>query len=415
MEQVLYKLPDGWKRVCVDDVCTKITDGAHKTPKYTDDGVPFLSVKDVNKGLIDFSNTRFVSQETHDDLYKRCNPERNDILYTKVGSTGVAKIVDTDREFSLFVSVALLKPKSELIDSKYFEYALNSPESYAQAQALTRGVANRNLVLKDIKSITFNFAPIKEQKRIVEKLDALLTRIDTAIEHLQESVTLADLLYASELNEIFNPRSLPINQNGIYELPHGWEWQELADVVVKTENLNPLKHADQIWTYIDISSVDRDRFAIKDPKEILGKDAPSRAKKHVQLNDVIFATTRPNLKNIALIRDEYSSPVASTGFCVLRANEKVLPAYLFYFVTTDFVQAQIEPYVGGASYPAITDGNLKKALIPIPGCEEQKRIVEKINSIGKLHVGLKEQLQFKITSLRQLKASILDSAFKGEL
>lgn len=167
----------------------------------------------------------------------------------------------------------------------------------------------------------------------------------------------------------------------LYSLPDGWEWQELADVVVKTENLNPLKHADQLWTYIDISSVDRDRFAVTDPKEILGKDAPSRAKKHVQLNDVIFATTRPNLKNIALVRDEYSSPVASTGFCILRANKKVLPAYLFYFVTTDFVQAQIEPYVGGASYPAITDGNVKKAPIPIPSIEEQKRIVEKLDAV----------------------------------
>src|SRR5690606_12122547 len=131
----------------------------------------------------------------------------------------------------------------------------------------------------------------------------------------------------------------------LYSLPDGWEWQVLADVVVKTENLNPLKHADQLWTYIDISSVDRDRFSVIDPKKILGKDAPSRAKKHVQLKDVIFATTRPNLKNIALIRHEYSSPVASTGFCILRANKKVLPTYLFYFVTTDFVQAQIEPYV----------------------------------------------------------------------
>lgn len=196
----------------------------------------------------------------------------------------------------------------------------------------------------------------------------------------------------------------------LYELPDGWEWQELADVVVRTENLNPLKHADQLWTYIDISSVDRDRFAVTDPKEILGKDAPSRAKKHVQLNDVIFATTRPNLKNIALVRDEYSSPVASTGFCVLRANKKVLPAYLFYFVTTDFVQDQIEPYVGGASYPAITDGNLKKTPIPIPSIEEQKRIVEKLDALLTRIDTAIEHLQESIT----LKNSLLQSALDGQ-
>lgn len=199
----------------------------------------------------------------------------------------------------------------------------------------------------------------------------------------------------------------------LYKLPDGWKWQELADVVVKTENLNPLKHADQLWTYIDISSVDRDRFTVTDPQKILGKDAPSRAKRHVQLNDVIFATTRPNLKNIALIRNEYSSPVASTGFCVLRANENVLPAYLFYFVTTDFVQAQIEPYVGGASYPAITDGNLKKTPIPIPSIEEQKLIVEKLDALlPRINASI-EHLQESITLANSLSKSGLLEIFKG--
>ncbi|WP_298450486.1 restriction endonuclease subunit S [uncultured Marinobacter sp.] len=199
----------------------------------------------------------------------------------------------------------------------------------------------------------------------------------------------------------------------LYQLPDGWEWQQLADVVDKTENLNPLKDSDQLWTYIDISSVDRNRFVVTDPKKILGKDAPSRAKKHVQLNDVIFAMTRPNLKNIALVRDEYSSPVASTGFCVLRANKKVLPAYLFYFVTTDFVQAQIEPYVGGASYPAITDGNLKKAPIPIPSIEEQKRIVEKLDALLTRIDTAIEHLQESVTLKNILLQSALDGQFSA--
>ncbi|SFR52951.1 restriction endonuclease subunit S [Thiomicrospira sp. ALE5] len=197
----------------------------------------------------------------------------------------------------------------------------------------------------------------------------------------------------------------------LYELPEGWEWHKLAEAVEKTENLNPLKDTNKLWTYIDISSVDRNRFTITEPKEILGKDAPSRAKKQIQLNDVIFATTRPNLKNIALVRDEYKSPVASTGFCVLRANEKVLPAYLFYFVTTDFVQRQIEPYVGGASYPAITDGNLKKALIPIPSIDEQKRIVEKLDAlITRIDTAI-EHLQESITLADSLYTSELASVF----
>lgn len=199
----------------------------------------------------------------------------------------------------------------------------------------------------------------------------------------------------------------------LYQLPDGWEWYQLAEVVEKTENVNPLKDADELWTYVDISSVDRNRFAITDPKGILGKDAPSRAKKHIQQGDVIFATTRPNLKNIALVREEYCSPVASTGFCVLRANKKILPAYLFYFITTDFVQSQIEPFVGGASYPAITDGNLKKAPIPVPGIEEQKRIVEKLDVLLTRIDTAIENLQESTTLAEALYESELNSVFSS--
>lgn len=199
---------------------------------------------------------------------------------------------------------------------------------------------------------------------------------------------------------------------GLYQLPNGWEWHKLADVVEKTENLNPLKDAEKLWTYIDISSVDRNRFAIIEPKEILGKDAPSRAKKHVKLNDVIFATTRPNLKNIALVREEYSSSIASTGFCVLRATERVVPAYLFYFVTTDFVQDQIEPYVGGASYPAITDRNLKKVPIPVPSIIEQKRIVKKLDALLTRIDTVIEHLQEGVTLADALIKSSLSSMLR---
>jgi type I restriction enzyme S subunit len=205
----------------------------------------------------------------------------------------------------------------------------------------------------------------------------------------------------------------------LYQLPNGWEWQTLGKVVDKTENLNPLKDADKLWTYIDISSIDRNMTVISEPKKILGKDAPSRAKKQVQEGDVLFATTRPNLKNIALVNQVYNSPVASTGFCVLRASSSVLSAYLFYFITTDFVQNQIEPFVGGASYPAITDNNLKKTPIPVPNLKEQKRIIEKLDALFS-HINssiahLKENLTLTAALLKSSLSSSLLSKGHWEL
>ena len=200
----------------------------------------------------------------------------------------------------------------------------------------------------------------------------------------------------------------------LYKLPKGWEWQTLDQVLEKTGNLNPLKDPDKLWNYIDISSIDRKKFIISNPKGILGKDAPSRAKKQVQEGDVLFATTRPGLKNIALVKKEYHSPVASTGFCVLRANSKILPAYLFNFITTDFVQNQIKPFVGGASYPAITDNNLKKTLIPIPNIDEQKRIVQKLDAlVNRIDTAIDYLLE-NLSDLKLMLASALYEAFHQE-
>ena len=414
MEQFLYKLPDGWEWHSVKKLSHNIQYG-HTAKAESNGNAKFLRITDIQDGKIDWQGVPTVSLEEKEISKYALNDD--DLIFARSGATaGKSILIKNAPKDAVFASYLIrIVPNKKDIIPEYLSYFFLTPAYWEVVGQNAAGAAQPNINGTKLSEFIVPVAPQGEQKRIVEKLDALLIRIDTAIEHLQESVTLADALYASELNEIFNPSSSPINQIGIYELPDRWEWKQLSDVVDKTENLNPLKNADQLWTYIDISSVDRARFTITDPKKFLGKDAPSRAKKHVQLNDVIFATTRPNLKNIALVRDEYNSPVASTGFCVLRANEKVLPAYLFYFVTTDFIQAQIEPYVGGASYPAITDGNLKKAPIPIPSIEEQKSIVKKINNIEKLQVALKEQLQLKISSLEQLKASILDYAFKGKL
>lgn len=401
MEQVLYSLPDGWKKVCVDDICTKITDGAHKTPKYTDDGVPFLSVKDVNKGLIDFSNTRFVSQETHDDLYKRCNPERNDILYTKVGSTGVAKVVDTDREFSLFVSVALLKPKSELIDSKYFEYALNSPESYTQAQSLTRGVANRNLVLKDIKSITFNLAPFKEQKRIVEKLDALLTRIDTAIEHLQESVVLADALYASELNSVFS------SGNDKWPLRELNEVAEVARGKSKHRPRNDKSLFGGEYPFIQTGDVRNAQKYITTFSATYNEKGLQQSK--LWPKDTICLTIAANIGDVAILGMEACFPDSVVGI----SSSELQTDYLYYFLTT--LQQQLDSKANAAAQKNINLKILSEIKIPVPSPEDQNNIVRQINEIDRLAVKVKAEISEKIANMQQLKASILDSAFKGGL
>jgi type I restriction enzyme S subunit len=184
--EIPYRIPNEWEWVKLEQICTLITDGTHITPTYIQKGIPFLSVKDVSKGQINFSNTRFISHEEHKEISKRCNPEFEDILFTKVGTTGIAKVIDVKREFSIFVSVALLKFPKHSIFPYYFELVLNSPFVKEQSAKNTQGVGNKNLVLKSIKTFDIPLPPLAEQHRIVEKVDALMALCDTLEALLKE-------------------------------------------------------------------------------------------------------------------------------------------------------------------------------------------------------------------------------------
>lgn len=174
IKEIPFDIPDNWKWVTLGSVLLKLTDGTHKTPKYTDHGVKFVSVKDMSSGKLSLEHTKFITEEEHKELFKRCNPQKGDILLSKVGTTGVPAIIDTDEQFSLFVSVALLKYNHKFINEKYLYYLLLSPLVQQQAAENTRGVGNKNWVLDAIGKTMIALPPYQEQIRIVSELEKIL-------------------------------------------------------------------------------------------------------------------------------------------------------------------------------------------------------------------------------------------------
>nr|WP_171038875.1 restriction endonuclease subunit S [Streptococcus pseudopneumoniae] len=174
---VPYDIPDTWEWVRLENITRLINDGTHSTPHYTETGIPFLSVRDISSGTLDFSNTKYISVEEHAILSKRTKPEMNDILLSKVGTTGIPVKVDTDKEFSIFVSLALLKFTSS-IDVDFMVHLIKSPVIFKQSKLGTRGVGNKNLVLQTIKNFLFPLPPLSEQQRIVEAIESALEKVD---------------------------------------------------------------------------------------------------------------------------------------------------------------------------------------------------------------------------------------------
>ena len=151
-----------------------ISDGTHKTPTYVDKGVPFLSVQNISSGELDVHKIKFISEQEHHQLCVRVTPQKNDILICRIGTLGKALKVYWDFEFSIFVSLGLLRPvDSEIAD--YIVLCINSPMGYhwIQNNKVGGGTHTFKINLTDIPNMLVCLPPIDEQKRIVERLSTI--------------------------------------------------------------------------------------------------------------------------------------------------------------------------------------------------------------------------------------------------
>ena len=207
-----FELPEGWEWVRLGELTSKITDGVHHTPKYLNEGVAFISVKDVDGNTILFDNCKFISQEQHEEINQRCNPEKGDLLICRIGTLGRVTIVDTDRPFSLFVSVGLIKTLLNEFSVDYLHKVFYSPCLLSQMEEIKVGGSHTNkLNLGDIPNLLIPFPAEKEQEKIVVKIAELMSLCDqleqqslTSLEVHQQLVetlltTLTDSQNAEEL------------------------------------------------------------------------------------------------------------------------------------------------------------------------------------------------------------------------
>lgn len=135
--------------------------------------------------------------------------------------------------------------------------------------------------------------------------------------------------------------------------------------------------------YFDIASVDNTKKKIISHQSLKIEEAPSRAKQIVQLNDILVSTVRPNLNAVTIIDNETKNKmVASTGFCVLRASEKIEPRYLFYFVQSPTFINSMTAQATGASYPAVSNSIVKSSHIPLPDLPTQRRIADTLDKVS---------------------------------
>ncbi len=212
-EGKLYKTSE-WKEVKLEDVCSKITDGSHFSPKSKIDGLyPYITVKDVKNDIIDFANSKRIDKDEYDLLVKSgCKPQLNDVLFSKDGTVGKVVLIKYNKEFVVLSSLAIIRPK-QIIESKFLYYILKSPQFLIEATNKKVGVAIRRIILATLKKISVPLPTIPEQQQIVAEIEKRFLVADELEKAVNEGLLQAEKLKQSILKQAFAGKLVPQNPN----------------------------------------------------------------------------------------------------------------------------------------------------------------------------------------------------------
>lgn len=211
---------------------------------------------------------------------------------------------------------------------------------------------------------------------------------------------------------IKKPKALPAisEDEKPFELPKGWTWSRLQDIGHELGQKAP----DSEFTYIDVGSINKELGFVSEPNILKGENAPSRARKIVKENTVIYSTIRPYLLNIAVIDKEFQpEPIASTAFAIIHPLSGLNSSYIYRYLRAPTFIGYVESVQTGVAYPAINDKQFFAGIIPIPPTKEQKRIVTKVDELMDLCDALEAQTESSITAHQTLVEVLLEALLKA--
>ena len=371
------------------DLCTiDITDGTHQTPTYVDNGVKFLSSKNVTTGMIDWDNTMYIPESLHEELYRRIAPQRDDILLAKNGTTGVAALVDRDDIFDIYVSLALLRPNQQIVIPKYLLYAINSPSTKRFFDSHLKGIGVPNLHLTHIRETPIPVPSMEMQREIVDILDKVSGLIAMRKKQLQK----LDDLVKARFVELFSNVE---DEDALINLC------TFIDYRGKTP-----EKAESGLPFITAKNVKMHRMSF-DTQEFISKETYDKVmtRGFPRIGDVVFTTEAP-LGNVCRI------PYIETEFyigqrIITMQTELLEPAYLEYALSSDDFKRKIAEKSSGSTVTGIRSKLLEQLTIPVPPRALQEQFAAFVEQTDKSKLTIQQSLD----KLELMKKALMQKYF----
>jgi type I restriction enzyme S subunit len=391
----------GWIMDKLENVCEKITDGTHQTPTYFEKGILFLSSRNVTGGVIDWDHIKYIDEKQHLEMYKRVAPRINDILLAKNGTTGVAAKVDREITFDIYVSLALLRARDEILPD-YLLYFINSPIAKNQFNKRLKGVGVPNLHLEEIREVLVPFPKsLVEQKRIVGILDEAFEGIATAKANAEKNLQNARALFENNLQNIFSRR--------------GPEYVEklFSEVCTITSMLVDPRQK----MYLDLLHVGGANIETKTGKLIELKTAREEklisGKFLFDENMVLYSKIRPYLMKVA--RPTFKGLCSADIYPLSVMPSELDQKYLYHLLLSpEFTEYAIEGSAR-AGMPKVNREHLFAYTSWFPPLKEQRRLAKTLDALFEETQKLESVYKQKHDALEDLKKSLLNQAFTGQL
>ena len=404
----------GWEVKPLGEVCEKITDGTHHSPKKTSairqpGQFPYVTSKNIRNGVLDQENVTYVDADFHAAVYSRCPPDFGDVLLTKDGSnTGQVTLNTFDEPISLLSSVALIKPKIDQVLARYIVYYLQSDDGFENLTGQMTGAAIKRIILRNIKTSLIPIPPLEEQKQIVTVLDAAFEGLTRATENAR-----ANLQNARELFEVAKDELLTASDEtwsrGKLELlggpvatgPFGSLLHKSDYVVGKTPIVNP-------------AHIVNGKIA-PDLGKTVGPETMARLTSYVMKKGDIVIGRRGDMGRCATVGEVENGWLCGTGSFYIRPTRDVEPELVSHILRSRTYVAKLEGLSTGATMLNISNKTLAGLELALPPTTEQAAMLRKIDRLAEETKFAETQYTTKLNDIAQLRQSLLQKAFAGEL
>ena len=409
-----FEVPKGWVWCLLEELAYVAAGSTPNKDAFVAKGIPYIKMYNLRMQKIDFDfHPQYIKREIHEGKLYRSRTEIGDLLMNIVGPPlgKLAVIPSTLPEGNFNQAAVLIRPyhHKELL-VKYLFYYLSEMSEINSIS--TKGSAGQvNISLTQSQNMRIPLPPLAEQQRIVEEIERwfkLIDIIEQGKADLQSTIKqtknkILDLAIhgklvpqdpndepASELLKRINPKAeITCDNEHSEKLPQNWTLAKGKNIFAPMKSTKP---KDKEFQYIDIDSIDNRRQIIRKIKTIQTKNAPSRASRFTQKNDVVFSMVRPYLRNIAKVAND--NCIASTGFYVCSSISQILNSdYCYYLMTSDYVVNGLNQFMKGDNSPSINKGHIDNWLFALPPLVEQQRIVQKIETLFSVLDNIQEALE----------------------